>query len=124
MLTKRYLIIVGCLKTHQNTKITENENKLPIVTGSVTTAAALKAKATEIDNKIPDTITLVKKSDFNTKITAIKGKQIAYKTRQLSAKLVDDLTKEFGLMSSGRLINGYSILNVANNLLIMGRTII
>ena len=73
------MMTVGYSRTHQNTKITEIENKIPSVTGSITTAAALKAKATEIDNKIPDTITLVKKTDFNSNITAINGKQTAYK---------------------------------------------
>ena len=68
-----------------------------------------------IDNKIPDTIALVKKTDYNTYITVINRKRIAHKLRQLSTKLVDDLTKEFGVISAGRLklINGYSILNVA-----------
>ena len=53
-------------KTDYITKITEIENKIPSVTGLVTTAA-LNAKTTEIKNKIPNLTNLAAKDALNTK---------------------------------------------------------
>ena len=56
-------------KTDYNTKITEIENNIPdIIT------LATKTALTTVKNKIPDTIDLLKKTDYNAKITEREGK--------------------------------------------------
>ena len=45
---------------------TEIENKAPNITGSVTNSAL-----TNVENQIPDTSSLVKKTDYNTKFSEI-----------------------------------------------------
>ena len=57
------------LKTNYNAKITELENKIPDISNSET-----KTALATVENKIPSTINLVKKKDFNTKVTAIENK--------------------------------------------------
>ena len=54
-------------------KITEIRNKIPSITGLVTTNA-LNAKVTNIANKVSNTNSLVKKNDYNTNIKDIKNK--------------------------------------------------
>ena len=53
---KKYLILVAWLKTDFNSKVTK------------TTSSALTA----VKNKIPDFISLIKKTDYNTKISQIE----------------------------------------------------
>ena len=55
--------------TDHNAKITEIEDKIPSICG-VTTNAALTA----VENKIPNVSNLVKKIDYDTKITEIEKK--------------------------------------------------
>ena len=57
-----------------NTKTTENENKIPIITGLVTTAA-VNTKVTDVESKIPDITNLANKADINTKATEIENKR-------------------------------------------------
>ena len=56
-------------KTNFNSKITEVEGKIPIITGLAT-----GSELTAVENKIPNISSLVKKTDFNTKVTEIEGK--------------------------------------------------
>ena len=56
-------------KTGFNAKITEEEGKIPSITGLATNSAL-----TAIKNKIPDVSSLVKKTDYNTKISEIENK--------------------------------------------------
>ena len=56
-------------KTDLKAKITEIENKIPSITG-LATNSALSA----VENKIPDVSSLVKKTDYNTEISEIEKK--------------------------------------------------
>ena len=53
-------------KTDFNSKIIEVENKIPNITGLATNSAL-----TAVENKIPDVSSLVKKTDFDTKVSEI-----------------------------------------------------
>ena len=57
------------LKTRYNTDKTELENKIPDISNLET-----KTALTAIENKIPSVSNLVKKTDYNTKITDIENK--------------------------------------------------
>ena len=57
------------IKTILNTKINEVKNEIPSITGLATTSAL-----TAVENKIPDTSNLVKKTDYNTKVIEIVKK--------------------------------------------------
>ena len=68
--TKKYLMLVVWLKkTDLNSKISEVEGKILIISGLTTTSAL-----TVVENKIPDVSSLAKKTEFNTKVTEIEGK--------------------------------------------------
>ena len=56
-------------KTGCNSKIAEIENKIPDVTNLAT-----KTALNTVQNKIPDTSSLVKKNDYNAKINEMEGK--------------------------------------------------
>ena len=56
-------------KTDNNTKITEIEGKIPNVSNLAT-----KAALTTVENKIPDVSSLIKKTDYKSKITEIENK--------------------------------------------------
>ena len=56
-------------KTDFNAKITEVEGKIPDITGLATSSAL-----TGVENKIPDVSSLVKKADYDTKISDIERK--------------------------------------------------
>ena len=56
-------------KTDFNSKISEVEGKIPIISGLATTSAL-----TAVENRIPDVSNLVKMTEFNTKVTEIEGK--------------------------------------------------
>ena len=58
-------------KTNFNAKVTEIEGKIPSITGLATNSAL-----TTVENKIPDVSILVKKRDYNTKISDIEKKII------------------------------------------------
>ena len=62
-LTKKYLILVGLLKTDYISKITEIEGKIPSIIDLSTTAAL-----TAVENKIPKFSNLVKKTDYDGKL--------------------------------------------------------
>ena len=57
------------LKTDCNTKITKLENKIPDISNLAT-----KTALTTVENKIPNISNLVKKTDYNAKITEIEKK--------------------------------------------------
>ena len=63
------MLVIWLKKTNFNAKITEVENKIPSITGLATRSAL-----TAVENKIPDVSSLVKKTDYNTKISGIKNK--------------------------------------------------
>ena len=68
--TKKYLtLLIWLKKTDFNTKVTEMEGKIPDVSSLVT-----KSALTIVENKIPDVSSLVKKIDYNTKISEIENK--------------------------------------------------
>ena len=69
MQKKRFLILVDLLKTYYNPKITEIKGKTPSISGLVANSAL-----TSVENKIPDISNLVKKTDYNTKISEIEKK--------------------------------------------------
>ena len=56
-------------KTNYNTKTTELENKIPDMINLLK-----KTALTAIENKIPSVSNLVKKAGYNTKVTEIKNK--------------------------------------------------
>ena len=56
-------------KTDFNSKVSEVEGKIPIISGLATTSAL-----TAVENEIPDVSSWVKKTDFNTKVTETEGK--------------------------------------------------
>ena len=56
-------------KTDFNSKITEIKGKIPSITGLATTSAL-----TAVENKIPDVNGLIKKNDYDTKISEIEKK--------------------------------------------------
>ena len=57
-----------------NTKISEVENKIPD-TSSLVTTTILNTKITEVENKTPSFSGLVKKTDYDAKIKDIEGKR-------------------------------------------------
>ena len=59
------------LLKRQITKITDKEDKIPSISGLATTPAL-----TAFENKIPSISTLVKKTEYNTKISEIEQKLI------------------------------------------------
>ena len=59
----------GFVKKDYNAKIIEIENKIPSISGLATNAAL-----TTVENKIPDVSRLVKKTDYDTKISEIDKK--------------------------------------------------
>ena len=74
-------------KTDYNTKITDIEGKIPDVSGlarktALTTVEnipdvtnlATKTALTAVENKIPDVSSLVKKTDYNTRVAEIDNK--------------------------------------------------
>ena len=66
MWTKKYLILGAWLKkTDFNSKITER--KIPSISGLATTSAL-----TAVENKIADVSSLVKKTDYDTKVSEIE----------------------------------------------------
>ena len=72
MWVKKFLMLVIWLKrTDLNAKITEVEGKVPSITGLASNSAL-----TAVENKIPDVSSLVKKTDYNTKISDIEKKVI------------------------------------------------
>ena len=56
-------------KTNYSAKITKIEGKIPSITGLATTLIA-------VENKIPDVHNLVKKVDYNSKLSHIENKFI------------------------------------------------
>ena len=56
-------------KRDLNAEITEIEGKIPSITGLATNSAL-----TAVENKIPDVSSLVKKTDYNTKVSEIENK--------------------------------------------------
>ena len=58
-------------KTDFNAKVTEIEGKIPCISGLAT-----NSELTAVENKIPDVNSLVKKADYNTKISDIEKKII------------------------------------------------
>ena len=65
---KKFLILAILLKkTDQNAKITEIVGKIPSISGLATNAAL-----TALENKTPNISNLVKKTDYDTKITKIE----------------------------------------------------
>ena len=55
--------------TDYNAKITKIESKIPDISNLATKSASIT-----VENKLPDTSSLVKKTDYNTEITKIEGK--------------------------------------------------
>ena len=58
-------------KTNFNAKVTEAEGKIPSISGLATSSAL-----TAVENKIPDTSSLIKKTDYDTKCSDIERKII------------------------------------------------
>ena len=56
-------------KTNFSSKINEVKSKIPSISGLATNSAL-----TAVENKIPDVSSLVKKTDYNTKISEIENK--------------------------------------------------
>ena len=64
-------MLVTWLKTDFNSKISEVEGKIPSINGLAKTSAL-----TAVENKIPDVSSLVKKTDYDTKISDIEKKSL------------------------------------------------
>ena len=64
-----------------NANTNEVESKIPGITGLATNSAL-----TAVENKIPDVSSLVKKTDYNTKISEIEDKIITIMTNILLLK--------------------------------------
>ena len=58
------MLVIWLKKTDFNTKVTETEGKIPSITGVATNSAL-----TAVENKILDVSSLVKKANYNTKIS-------------------------------------------------------
>ena len=58
-------------KTDFNAKVTEIEGKIPSISGLATNSELIA-----VENKIPDVNSLVKKKDYNTKVSDIEKKII------------------------------------------------
>ena len=63
------MLVIWLKRTDFNSKITEVEGKIPSISGLATTSAL-----TAVKNKIPDSSSLVKKTDYETKISDIEKK--------------------------------------------------
>ena len=61
--------VIWLKKTDLTAKITETENKIPIITGLATNSAL-----TPVENKIPGVSSLIKRADYNIKISDIEKK--------------------------------------------------
>ena len=66
----KFLILVP-LFGHYNAKITKMESKIPSISGLATNAALTTIKS-DLEKKISNTSSLVKKADCNTKSTEIE----------------------------------------------------
>ena len=60
------MLVVWLKKTDFNSKISEVEGKIPSITGLAT-----NSELTAVENKIPNVSSLVKKANYNTKISGI-----------------------------------------------------
>ena len=83
-------------KTGFNAKITEEEGKIPSITGLATNSAL-----TAIKNEIPDVSSLVKKTDYNTKISEIENKANNHNYDKYIT------TPEFNTMAASALMQNY-----------------
>ena len=63
------MLVTWLKKTDFIAKVTEIEGKIPSISGLATNTAL-----TVVENKIPDVSSLVKKEDYNTKISEIENK--------------------------------------------------
>ena len=63
---KILMLVVWLKKTDFNTKVTEIESKIPSISGL---ALPNNSALTAVENKIPDVSSLVKKTDYNIKIS-------------------------------------------------------
>ena len=80
------MLVVWLKKTDFNSKITEVEGKTPSISGLATNSAL-----TVVENKIPDVTSLVTKTDFDTKLKAIRDRVTENKSKNL---LLDNELKE------------------------------
>ena len=65
------MLVVSLKKAHFNAKVTEIEGKIPSISGLATNSAL-----TSVENKIPDARSLVKTTDYSTKISDFEKKII------------------------------------------------
>ena len=79
-------------KTDFNTRVTEIQNKAPSISGLATNSAL-----TAIENKIPDVRSLVKKTNFNAKLTSLNTKITTNKSKHL---LVENELKKLNTFDS------------------------
>ena len=63
------MLVTWLKKADFNAKITKVEGKIPSITGLATSSAL-----TAVENKIPDVSSLVKKADYDTKVSDIEKK--------------------------------------------------
>ena len=67
MKTKKFLILEDFLKNDHNVKISELENKIPIIRG-LALSNWIESALNPIENKVPNFSSLVKKTDYDIKV--------------------------------------------------------
>ena len=83
-------MLVDLLKAY-NAKITDIESKIPSISGLATTSAL-----TAVENKIPDICSLVKKTDFNAKISEMEKKVTDHNhDKYITTSEINKLTAEY-----------------------------
>ena len=65
------MLVIWLKRTDFNSKFTEVEGNIPSISGLATTSAL-----TAVKNKIPDSSSLVKKTDYETKISDIEKQML------------------------------------------------
>ena len=68
MKTKKFLILAVFLKNDHNVKISELENKIPSISG-LALSNWIESTLNPIENKIPNVSSLVKKTDYDIKVS-------------------------------------------------------
>ena len=76
-----------------NTKISEVENKIPN-TSTLVTITVLNTKINEVGNKIPSVSGLVKKIDYDAKVKDIEGKYFTTANYKFTSDILDVKIKQ------------------------------
>ena len=84
------MLLVWFKKTDFRGKVTELQGKIPSISGLATSSAL-----TAVENKIPDASSLVKKTDYNTKISEIENKVNDHNYKYITSPEFDTMAADF-----------------------------